>query len=170
MRDSLLLSQTSLFLVFRCKNSEILFLEPIYNGCETQIMKSLSTIFTLTFTVMFSSTSFGEWTEVGQNVDGESFYVDFERIRKVDGYVYYWMLVDYLKPKKFGDLSGKLYKQGDCKLFRKKTLSYSFHKEPMGRGAGRVEEPIKSLQVWQYPQPKSSMETIVKSVCNHIGE
>ena len=120
--------------------------------------------------LMFASPSYSEWTKVSNNVDGTNFYVDFERIRKHDGYVYFWLLTDYLKPSPYGDFSSKTYLQGDCKLFRKKTLSYSFHKEPMGRGAGRVEEPIKSLQVWQYPQPKSSMETIVKSVCNHIGE
>ena len=85
MRDSALLSQTSLFLVFRCKNSEILFLRPIFNGWETQIMKSLSTIFTLTFTVMFSSTSFGEWTAVGENVDGTIFYVDLRESENTMG-------------------------------------------------------------------------------------
>jgi hypothetical protein len=42
----------------------------------------------LTFTVMFSSTSFSGWTKVTESVDGNTFYVDFERIRKHGGYVY----------------------------------------------------------------------------------
>ena len=80
---------------------------------------------------MFSSTSFAEWKKVSTNVDGDTFYVDFERIRKHDGYVYWWELFDYLKPDKTGVLSGKVYKQGDCKLIRFKGLSFSYHKEPM---------------------------------------
>ena len=93
-------------------------------------MKTLLTISTLVFTVMFSSTSFADWTKVDENNIGTSFYVDFERIRKHDGYVYWWELSDYLKPTKYGMLSGKKYLQGDCKLFRYKYLSGSYHKLP----------------------------------------
>jgi len=34
-------------------------------------------VFSLT---VFSSTSYAEWTEVSENVDGDTYYVDFERI------------------------------------------------------------------------------------------
>ena len=164
MRDSLLLSQTSLFLVFRCKNSEILFLEPIYNGCETQIMKSLSTIFTLTFTVMFSSTSFAEWTKAGENANG-IYYVDFERIRKHNGYVYYWELSDYPKPNKYGDLSYKSYNQGDCELFRYKILSDQYFKQPMGRGKVYLSSNTPD-QEWHYARPNSAKEVILEKICS----
>ena len=128
-------------------------------------MKTLLTIFPLVFTVMFSSTSFGGWTKVGEGVDGTTFYVDFARIRKHGGYVYYWDLFDYLKPKS-GSLSVKEYKQGDCKVFRYKSLSFSFHKEPMGDGTGEVAETPKSMQGWVYPSPKSIDEIVLKSVCS----
>ena len=117
---------------------------------------------------MFSSPSYAEWTKVGEGTStmnrGNAYYVDFERIRKHDGYVYWWDLTDLLKPILTGVLSAKIYKQGDCKLFRFKTLSGSFHKEPMGGGTGDVQEPIKKS--WKYPIPNSSGETILKSVCN----
>ena len=113
---------------------------------------------------MFSSSSYAEWTKVDESVDGDKFYVDFERIRKHDGYVYFWDLTDFLKPNKWWSLSGKTYKQGDCKLFRFKSLSYSFHKEPMGGGNGDVQEPFK--KDWMYPPPDSSAESILKQVCN----
>ena len=45
-------------------------------------MKRTLTIFTLVFTVMFSSASFAGWTKVAESVKGNTFYVDFERIRK----------------------------------------------------------------------------------------
>jgi hypothetical protein len=127
-------------------------------------MKKLTLIFTLLVsTVMFSSPSYAEWTKVDTNVKGDTFYVDFERTRKVDGYVYYWSLGDYLKPKN-GVLSFKNYRQGDCKLFRFKYLSFVYHKQPMGRDIGETTN-LKNPE-WNYPTPKSVGETILKSVCS----
>ena len=134
-------------------------------------MKNLLTISTLIlttliFTVLFSSTSFADWRKVSKNVDGNTFYVDFERIRKHGGYVYWWDLTDYLKPTKDGDLSLKSYKQGDCKLFRYKYLSITESKEPMGGGTGK-SFPY-SDEDWQYPLPNSVMETTLKSVYAYV--
>ena len=125
-------------------------------------MKTLLTIFTLVFTVMFSSTSFAGWTKVREN-GKTTFYVDFERIRKHGGYVYWWDLTDLLKPSPGGNLSGKIYKQGDCKLFRFKVLSFSSHKEPMGGGTGNPHTPPDK---WKYPPPNSVDEIILKKVCS----
>jgi len=125
-------------------------------------MRKLTLILTLIFSVMFSSTSFADWKKVSEDVDGNSFYVDFERIRKHGGYVYYWTLGDYLKPIA-GDLSVKVYHQGDCKLFRYKRLSYSFHNEPMGGGTGK---PYTPTDKWIYPSPDSANEAILKAVCS----
>ena len=130
-------------------------------------MKKLTLIFILLFsTVMFSSPSFAKWTSVGTGVKGDTFYVDFDRIRKHDGYVYFWDMTDNLKPSD-GDLSGSSYIQGDCKLFRHKSLSFSFYKQPMGRGPAQVLKPHKEVQGWQYPSPNSISEVILKSVCSH---
>jgi hypothetical protein len=124
-------------------------------------------IFTLLFsTLVFSSPSYAGWTEVEKNVVGSTSYVDFDRIRKHDGYVYYWVLSDLLKPSKSGVLSVKAYYQGDCKLFRLKYLSLSFYTEPMGNGTltGSNNTPDKE---WRYPPPSSSGETVLNSVCSH---
>jgi len=130
-------------------------------------MKTLTLIFALTFTVMFSSTSYAEWTKVGANVHGDTFYVDFERIRKHGGYVYYWRLVDYLKPDKWGDLSAQMYVQGDCKLLRSKTLAWSTYTRPMGRGdhSTFINKPNKN---WTYPHPNSVGEKILNRVCASV--
>jgi hypothetical protein len=131
-------------------------------------MRKLTLILTtlIFFSVMFSpSTSFAEWTKVSENV-GATFYVDFERIRKHDGYVYYWQLSDYLKPIEYGILSGKIYIQGDCKKFRYKYLSASFHKGPMGGGI--VNETSNTPDKdWNYHPPDSSGEIILKTVCQY---
>ena len=127
-------------------------------------MKNLLIIFTLLFSsVFFSSPSYAGWTEVGKNVRGNTYYVDFERIRKVDGFIYYWELVNYLKPTKNGVLSTKMYKQGDCKLFRVKDLNFSSYKEPMG---GRTGKDYTPPDKWTYPHPSSIGETTLKTVCS----
>ena len=113
---------------------------------------------------MFLSTSFADWTLMSTNKKGNNFYVDFEKIKKYDGYVYYWILDDLLIPDKDGDLSYLLYHQGDCKLFRYKTLSEEYYKQQKGRGDGVTNAPKN--QEWTYPIPKSSLEIILKSICS----
>ena len=129
-------------------------------------MKTLLTIFTLLFTVMIPSISFAGWTRVGEGSDGTNYYIDFDRIRKHDGYVYWWDMSDYLKPDKNGNLSVKIYQQGDCKLFRNKRLSYSYHKLPMGGGTGKVLEPTRENANWKYPSPDTANKFILKVVCS----
>ena len=129
-------------------------------------MKKLLLIFTLLFSIlMFSTPSYAEWTKVSKNVDGDTYYVDLERIRKHGGYVYWWELLDYLKPTKHGDLSDIIYKQGDCKLFRFKYLSDTYYNGPMGGG-----EPDSSSNVpdknWRYPTPHSAHEATLQRVCS----
>jgi hypothetical protein len=126
-------------------------------------MKTLLTIFTLVFTLMFSSTSFAEWTGVVSADDGTEVYVDYERIRKHDGYVYYWFLADYLRPTEQGHLSGSGYNQGDCEIFRVKILSYIFHNQPMGRDVGETSSPENPE--WIYARPGSTNESILQTVC-----
>ena len=113
---------------------------------------------------MFSSPSYSEWTKVSESLKGDTFHVDFERIRKHDGFVYFWELVDHLKPNRLGSLSVKNYYQGDCKLFRLKNVSQTQIKQPMGGGTGKVNNnPDKE---WTYPPPKSVSEIILKKVCS----
>jgi hypothetical protein len=127
-------------------------------------MKKLS-LCLVVFTMLLPVSSFAEWTKVDNNVSGDTYYVDFDRIRKHDNYVYYWILADYLKPNEFGQLSGKAYWQGDCKLFRYKQLSWSFHKDKMGGGSGDSETPENPK--WEYARPASLAGFMLKLVCKH---
>ena len=127
-------------------------------------MKNLLIIFTMLFsTVFFSSPSYAEWTKVVEGASGDTYYVDFKRIQKHGGFIYFWYIRDYLNPETNGDLSGKEYRQGDCKLFRFKVLSYSWHTEPMGGGTGIT---VNIPDNWRYPNPKSIDEYKLKSVCS----
>ena len=129
-------------------------------------MKKLILILLMTFTVTLLSPSYAKWTKVTEGVDGDTYYVDFERIRKHGGFVFYWVLSDYIKTTPYGDLSTKVYSHGDCKLFQEKILSFSFHKEPMGGGNGDIQKPVKEYQGWQNPLPNSVNENILKRVCS----
>ena len=103
-------------------------------------MKKPPFIYTLIFsTVMFSSISYADWSEMSRGVDGDIFYVDFERIKRHKGHVYFSRMVNYFKPIQ-GYLSSKVCIQGDCKLFRLKYLSLSYHKKPLGGGAGDTKK------------------------------
>ena len=129
-------------------------------------MKKLIT--SLTLLLMFTSPSYAEW-EIGTiSVRGglreAIFYVDFDRIRKVDGFVYYWTLDDYRKPLSTGDLSYKVYNQGDCKLFRLKRLNQSTYTQSMAGGtpSATINKPETE---WEYPSPGSVTENILNKVC-----
>jgi hypothetical protein len=123
-----------------------------------------TTLFAILFALVFASPSYAKWKKVSESVNGNTYYVDFERIRKHEGFVYFWQLTDLLKPDEYGELSFKVYKQGDCKLFQYKSLSYVYHKQPMGQDTGDTDS-IKHPE-WAYPPPSSANEAILKAVCS----
>ena len=127
-------------------------------------MKKLLYIFTLIITVAFSSDSLSEWTKITRSVNGDTFYVDYERIRKHDGFVSFWTLSDFLMPTKWGDFSTETYRQGDCKSFRLRILRFVQYKQQMGRGYGDVFNP-RNIK-WNYPLSDSVNGTILNSVCS----
>ncbi len=127
-------------------------------------MKKLILIVTLLVsTVMFSSPSYSKWVKVTESKNGASYYVDFERIRKHDGYFYYWELIDLLKPTSEGYFSYKLYKKVDCSIFRVKVLDDYNFKESMAGGTGIRLEPSNE---WYSAPPDSVIETIIEKVCS----
>ena len=128
-------------------------------------MRHLTLILTLFFSTMFASPAYAKWEKVAVSVSGDTYYVDFDRIRTNGGYVYFWDLSDYLKPTKWGDLSAKSYKQGDCEMFRYKNLSFSYYKQPMGEVFGDSNSPPNPE--WVYPSPNSSVEEMLKRVCEY---
>ena len=112
---------------------------------------------------MIASPAYADWVKVAE-VENGTFYVDSDRIRKNDGYVYFWRLIDLLEPDEDGDLSYVGYAQGDCEMFRLKALSVISYKQPMGEGS-IGETNSKSEKDWSYPPPNTIAEIILKQVC-----
>ena len=113
---------------------------------------------------------FGEWIEEGSTVTGNTFHIDYERIREHDGHVYFWMLMDNLKPDSEGFMSGTMYYQVNCDLFRFKRLSMNHYKQPMGKGDIRSteNEPWVSEKKWNYPSPDSTNEALLEEACDYV--
>ena len=111
--------------------------------------------------------SFAEWIEIVGNIEGTTFYID-TKIRNHDGYIYYWELVDRLKPhKKWGYLSYKNYNEADCVRFKYRELLQSFHNQPMGRGEPSSGSGPIMESIWGWRQPSGSpFEDILEKACD----
>ncbi len=127
-------------------------------------MKNIFTIYIILSALVFPSVSHAEWIKIVSNKAGMT-YVDIDNIKKVDDYVFFWALTDFLKPLENKIFSIKVFHQIDCKLFRYKDLNMSFHKEPMGKGIG---DNVKPPENWQYTEKKTTIETMVRSVCDYV--
>ncbi len=58
----------------------------------------------LLFSILISFNSYGEWTKVGEDVNGNTHYIDTDTIKDHKGSIYYWVLTDFLKPNEYGGL------------------------------------------------------------------
>ena len=126
-------------------------------------MKKLSI---LLFSILISFSSYGEWTKFGSLPSGDLFYIDVDRIKEHNGYIYWWDLRSTLEPDKYGNMSVSSYNQGDCGISRWKSLTYIFHKLPMGRGELEYQESVK--KGWKYAPPGSFVEHSLDYVCNYV--
>ena len=124
-------------------------------------------ILILLFSLLISFNSYGEWTQVSENLSGDAFYyVDKETIKEGGRYVYWWDLGD--SEKLIGtSLSAKFYQEGDCAVHRYRTLSYVFYKQRMGKGESDIDNPQNPE--WTYPAPGSIEKDILDFVCDYVN-
>ena len=83
---------------------------------------------------------------------------------KNNGYIYYWVLSNYLEPDKYQDMSHKVYYKADCEISRYKDLSIMTYKEPMGRGTPITDNT--PAENWKHPSPDSQNASILRKVCS----
>ena len=107
-----------------------------------------------------------DWVTIDVSDEGRT-YIDVDSIRKVDGYVYVWVLVDLSDVVNSSDgsfLSAKSYDQIDCTIVRSKRLTYLFYQENMGKGDVVTD---KGNDEWHYASPDSRFEKVIKIACNY---
>ena len=129
-------------------------------------MKKLHIIPTIFLSLMMTSVAYAKWTEVGKNVVGDTYYVDFERIKKDDGKVYYYELIDFAKPLKNGEVSIKEYREAECGPFRHMWINFKSYNGPMASGT-IIGSDVNTKRWWTYPDPDTVAEYKLKAVCNH---
>ena len=119
----------------------------------------------LLFSILISFNSYGGWVYYDDDIEGNSFYLDQDSIKQHNEYVYFWYLKNFLKPSQFGDMSVKVYLQGECRLNRYKPLSYIFYKQPMGEGSGETLDGAE----WTYPPSGSIGMGLLNDVCDLVN-
>ena len=102
-------------------------------------MKKISLTFTLILTLMFPSISSADWLKIAEGVDGTTFHVIPDDIRKKNEFVFAWVLFDYLTPTPLGHFSVEDYMEFDCKRLRTKSHNRKWYFEPMASGASELD-------------------------------
>ena len=129
-------------------------------------MLEMKKLLLLLFSLMLSFNSYGEWTKITKSADkGDTWYVDINSIKERDGYVYWWDMVDYLKPNKYGDMSDKSYGYVNCSSMGHQYLQMTFYKHSMGSGESETITPPSG---WHYASPDSVSEVLLDFVCKYL--
>ena len=118
----------------------------------------------LLFSILISFNSYGEWTEVAEDVNDNVFYLDKDTIKERNGYVYFWRLANRSKPDPDGNKSLKVFYQADCDLVRAKNLSVSGHSGSMGSGTSKDY----SSTDWKYFSPDAVGGFLINYACNYV--
>jgi len=106
--------------------------------------------------------SFGEWKKVTEGVRNDIFYIDFDKVKKIKGEIYYWTLINFDKRNKFGFFSITNYRKVDCKNLRYWGLKVFFYTEKMGNG---IKKPGLIPNKWSNVSPGSVHEFKLKLIC-----
>ena len=125
-------------------------------------IKKIILLFLLTFGICAYADE--DWEFHSSSLEGDRFYLNSDSIEKYDGHVYFWYLKSYLMPNKFGDMSAKVYAQGDCIKNRLKYLSYIWYQQPMGNGIG---EQSNEASEWEFPTSESVGIDLLNDACNN---
>ena len=124
-------------------------------------MKKITLLLVIIFTFLFSTTSWCDWSYVGDSIKGKYFY-DKDRVRKSGKYIYFWELFD-LKEQFQNSLSDTSYTQIECSIFQYKTLKVQFYTKQMGEGG--ILYSYTPKDEWKYPKPNTSKEFMLNKVC-----
>ena len=128
-------------------------------------MKKITILLVIIFTFLFSTTSWGEWSVLGENTKkGVKFYYSKDRVRKSGKNIYFWTLIDFKKPIEGSRyLSTTTYVELDCSIFRFKGLNYQTFDKSMGEG--QIITDMVPPDEWSYPRPNSTFDYIFKKIC-----
>ena len=120
-------------------------------------------------TTTFSSLSFGEW-RLTVETEVTHFYWDPENIKKIDGLVYSWFLLDYQEQSPESDnLSMMINVEIDCQTLASKDLSYVSYEQHMAKGFPSRTDTPKITEIVFYPMITPRYR-LTKLVCNSVDD
>lgn len=114
--------------------------------------------------LLVSSPSMADWTYIVKNDGDTTFYLDFDRIKKVNGNIQAWQLADFEKliDSSQNFLSAVSLDEFDCKAGRTRHLQSSFYS---GRMKGGNLTFTSNGGPWNYPLPDSTSELLMDFAC-----
>jgi hypothetical protein len=118
----------------------------------------------LLFSILISFNSYGEWTKVVKDTDGDITYIDTDTIKENNGYIYHWQLVEFSTPF-FGYKSSQAYLKVDCGINRVKVLSMLAYKQSMANGD---EKDLGGYDEWNYAKPNDVSTISLNYACNYV--
>jgi hypothetical protein len=116
----------------------------------------------LLFSILISFNSYGEWVQVSKSVSGMTTFINLDKIKEHNDYIYYWALTNYAN----GSESAQTYRQSDCAVSRFKVLAFYFYSAPMG--GGRPASEFTPPDKWQYAIPNTVDDTLLTYTCNYF--
>jgi len=116
----------------------------------------------LSFSLLLSFNSYGEWTRVGLDSE-KTIYIDINTIIEKDEFIYWWYMLD----SNLNDYSVKLYAQGDCLFPRLKILSRLDYYQAMGLGESYNDTPDNPL--WEYYPPDTWEGFLLGNACKLVN-
>ena len=115
---------------------------------------------------MISFNSYAEWSLVSYSTDKSEYYIDFDRVSKNNGYVYYWVLSNFPFPSAAeGTSSLELYEVNCSPPVKERRKAYYFYNSTMGKKGTRSPVFDTSTGPWEYSVPGSVRERLLEAVC-----
>ena len=97
-------------------------------------------------------------------------YFEVDSIKKVNGIIYVWSMIDYTEAKEDGNLSTKYYSKYDCKKKKYKIITIVNYKTNMGKGRDfKYSKNITSESNdsdWIFPLVKEDDYVKLRFLCN----
>ena len=84
--------------------------------------------------------------------------------KKIGNNIFYFNLMDYIKPTNQGDLSAKNYFEVNCLDLSYRYIKDFYYKEPMGNGEYTIFDEIGE---WEITTQGSIGDKVRKFVCNY---
>ena len=116
--------------------------------------------------ILFSVNGFSfNWKKVSVDSVGDLYVdVDVDSIKKHNGLIYYWLLVDLLEPFQSGTNSYIDKFKVDCREEKQTQLNFTAYSQSMGKGRILFEDTPNEIL---YPKPKEVRYIVMKFVCDY---